>query len=105
MNRILEFVKVGGVWFYWWPDYVGDPYALSMIEGADLMLDSLGTKLVRLHMVDATVAKIKLTLLECDADGATYLCNSKNYNGRVWLCPVTLEVFGEYPQAIYLSEL
>ncbi|WP_442876908.1 DUF6717 family protein, partial [Catenibacterium sp.] len=24
---------------------------------------------------------------------------------RVWICPVTLLVFNEYPQNIYLSEL
>lgn len=23
MRKTFEFVKVGGVWFYWWPDYDG----------------------------------------------------------------------------------
>lgn len=105
MRKTFEFVKLGNVWFYWWPDYEGEPYELVMVKGVDLILDSLGTKLVKLHMVDASVAKIKLTLLECDNEGATYLCTSKNYTGRVWLGPVTLAVFGEYPSTICLNEL
>ena len=48
-------------------------------------------------MVDPSV----LSKIEEDENGATYLC--KNYNDRV--CPVTLLVFNEYPQNIYLSEL
>lgn len=54
-------------------------------------------------MVDPSVAKIVLSKIEEDENGATYLCKSKNYNDRV--CPVTPPVFNEYPQNIYLSEL
>lgn len=56
-------------------------------------------------MVDPSVAKITLSKIEEDESGATYLCKSRRYNDRVWICPVTLEVFGEYPQNIYLKEL
>ena len=95
MRKTFEFVKVGGVWFYWWPDFDGE---LAM--GADNLLDN---KFVRLQMVDPSVAKITLSKIEEDESGATYLC--KNYNDRVWICPVTLLVFNEYPQNIYLTEL
>lgn len=91
MRKTFEFVKVGGVWFYWWPD----PGELAMVGGADNLLDD---RFVRLQMVDPSVAKIVLSKIEEDESGATYLC--KNYNGRV-----TLLVFNEYPQNIYLSEL
>lgn len=97
MRKTFEFVKVGGVWFYWWPDFDGE---LAMVGGADDLLDD---RFVRLQMVDPSVAKIVLSKIEEDGNGATYLCKSKNYNDRV--CPVTLLVFNEYPQNIYLSEL
>lgn len=105
MRKTFEFVKVGGVWFYWWPDFDGDPGELAMVGGADDLLDSLDDRFVRLQMADPSVAKIVLSKIEEDENGATYLCKSKNYNDRVWICPVTLLVFNEYPQNIYLSEL
>lgn len=105
MRKTFEFVKVGGVWFYWWPDFDGDPGELAMVGGSDDLLDSLDDRFVRLQMVDPSVAKIVLSKIEEDENGATYLCKSKNYNDRVWICPVTLLVFNEYPQNIYLSEL
>lgn len=105
MRKTFEFVKVGGVWFYWWLDFDGDPGELAMVGGADNLLDSLDDRFVRLQMVDPSVAKIVLSKIEEDESGATYLCKSKNYNDRVWICPVTLLVFNEYPQNIYLSEL
>lgn len=52
MRKTFEFVKVGGVWFYWWPDYDGTPEELAMVGGADELLDSLDNKFVRLQMVD-----------------------------------------------------
>ena len=105
MRKTFEFVKVGGVWFYWWPDYDGTPEELAMVGGADELLDSLDNKFVRLQMVDPAAAKITLSKIEEDECGATYLCKSKNYNDRVWICAVTLSVFGEYPQNIYLKDM
>lgn len=105
MRKTFEFVKVGGVWFYWWPDFDRSPEELVMVGGADDLLDSLDDRFVRLQMVDPPVAKIVLSKIEEDENGATYLCKSKNYNDRVWICPVTLLVFNEYPQNIYLSKL
>lgn len=81
MRKTFEFVKVGGVWFYWWPDFDGDPGELAMVGGADDLLDD---RFVRLQMVDPSVAKIVLSKIEEDGNGATYLC--KNYNDRVWIC-------------------
>lgn len=105
MRKIFEFVKVGGVWFYWWPDFDGGPEELAMVNGADDLLDSLDNRFVRLQMVDPSVAKLVLSKIEEDENGATYLCKSRYYNDRVWICPVTLLIFNEYPQNIYLSEL
>lgn len=49
MRKTFEFVKVGGVWFYWWPDFDGDPGELAMVGGADNLLDSLDDRFVRLE--------------------------------------------------------
>lgn len=92
-EKTFEFVKVGGVWFYWWPE------ELAMVGGADELLDSLDNKFVRLQMVDP--AKITLSKIEEDECGATYLCKSKNYNDRI--CAVTLSVFGEYLPKRYVK--
>lgn len=64
MRKTFEFVKVGGVWFYWWPDYDGTPEELAMVGGADELLDSLDNKFVRLQMVDPAAAKITLSKIE-----------------------------------------
>lgn len=106
MRKTFEFVKIGGIWFYWWPDFDEDIEKLAMIEGADNLLDSIGDdKFVRLQMVDPAVAKITLSKIEENELGATYLCKSRNYNDRVLIRPIALEILGEYPQNIYLKEI
>lgn len=105
MKKIFEFVNLGGAWFYWAPEYDGPYEDLQMIGGADLLLYSLDNKFVRLQIVDKATAKIVLSKKEDSEFGATYLCRSKNYNGDVYLCPVTLSVLGEYPPTIYLREV
>lgn len=30
MRKTFEFVKIGGTWFYWWPDFCGE---LAMVNG------------------------------------------------------------------------
>lgn len=104
--RTFEFVKVGKVWFYWWPDYdKGGPEDLAMVDGADKLLDSLGGKFAKVQLADLTLAEIVLSKIEENEWGATYYCRSKNYNGTVWICTLALFVFGEYPQNIYLKDI
>lgn len=49
MRKTFEFVKIGGTWFCWWPDFCGDPGELAMVNGADSFLDSIDNKFVRLQ--------------------------------------------------------
>ena len=47
MRKTFEFVKVGGVWFYWWPDYDGTPEELEQLKsdvefGFEKALDQRG---------------------------------------------------------------
>lgn len=60
--RTFEFVKVGKVWFYRWSDY--GPEDLAMIDGADKLLDSLGSKFVKVQLADSTSAEIVLSKIE-----------------------------------------
>lgn len=82
MRKTFEFVKVGGVWFYWWPDFDGDPGELAMVGGADDLLDSLDDRFVRLQMVDPSVAKIVLSKIEEDARKAK---NRENPNSELMI--------------------
>ena len=79
MRKTFEFVKVGGVWFYWWPDFDGDPGELAMVGGADNLLDSLDDRFVRLQMVDPSVAKITLSKIEEDESGELLLFYIKEH--------------------------
>lgn len=105
MRKTFEFVKIGGVWFYWWSDFNGSLKELIMIGKANDFLNSLNDKFVRLQMVDSSVAKITLSKIEEGENGATYLCKSKDYNDRIIINSVALLIFNEFPQNIYLSEL
>jgi len=107
MKRIFEFIKVGETWFYWWPDFIGDVMELSMVDGADKLLDSLGNKYVKVQVVSPNAAEIILSKIDEDEQGATYMCRSKHYNDKLWLCPVTLMVFPDevYPENIYLRNI
>ena len=73
----------------------------NVIIGGNLWL-KMGNRNI-LNAID--LSTLGLDCIEEDESGATYLCKSENYNGRVWICPVTLLVFNEYPQNIYLIDL
>lgn len=77
-----------------------------MILGADTWLDFLSkdNSSVFLKLSINTPLNEKLTLIEKDECGATYLAesfNNKFVNHKLWICPVTLFLFGEYPSVIY----
>ena len=101
---ILEFVKIGGIWFYWLPNYQGEPEELNMF-GAFSFLNSIDDKFVRLQKVNPATARIVLSNVEINEQGARYICKSKFYNGSVWIRPILGEMLGGYPQNLYLSEI
>lgn len=50
---------------------------------------------------------VKLTQIESGlTEGSTYSVSGlAGFNRNIWLCPVTLFVFGKYPKYIYLKKI
>ena len=104
----ISFYNRNGRWFADLPEYIaqgGTEDDCEMVAGADSWLEYLskGSDRVTLSLSTSPLRN-KLTLYESDEFGATYIAHDYNeeiFNHRLWLCPVTLFVFGEYPQTIY----
>jgi hypothetical protein len=111
----LAFVKEDdGVWYIDLPNWKGPHSNLSMVAGADLLLDHLCNTDNR---VEVDVVKSNEPLSDMDAYfeckqinsqllcGATYeVSGVENFSHTIWICPVTLFVLGEYPQYIYVRQ-
>lgn len=108
MRKILEFVKIGGIWFYWAPFFEGSPNLeeLRMNDGMEKLLDSVDSTFVRLQLIDPAISKITLSKMYDNELGAEYLCRSKGYSGKIFFCKAFMdEAFGNCPQNIYLKEI
>lgn len=109
MVRTLRFYKRDTRWYAYIPEYIeagGTEEECEMVGGSDEWLDLVS------DFSDTVVVKLsgteplqeKLSLYNYDEFGATYVaCEYKEeiVNQQMWLCPVTLFVFGEYPDTIY----
>jgi hypothetical protein len=59
---------------------------------------------VTLALSDQNSLSEKIVLYESDEFGATYIAHTyreEDINQILWLCPVTVFVFGHYPKEIY----
>ena len=100
-------------WYIDLPWWTGEHSDLEMVMGADTMLDILaqGEAEVMLTIGDQLFdcyCSLKLTNIDEDGRGATYQLDSYNgidYNLSVWLCEVTLSIFINFPEAIYLRNI
>lgn len=112
MKALFDFYKtVEGSWFIDLPEYPGPKSDLQMVEGADDMLDYLvkgaeiDTNKITLYVSDTDTPYYIagthfLDLIDSDVQGeGWYMWNGK----KIWLCPVTLYVFGNYPETIYVK--
>lgn len=102
MQKELTFIKENGKWYIYLPKWPGPKSALTMVGGAHDILEEFGLKIKSniLHMVVSTDKIISPFILDRESytlfGGAFYKFGSK----EVWLCPVTLAVFGKYPKCI-----
>ena len=116
MTRRLKFNKEFDGWFVELPEWSGSKADLQMVCGADTFLDILcdGEWYVWLTLSDEPFTganELKLTGIgmldgEFVDSGATYTL--ENYMGipfslDMWLCDVTLFVFGKFPETIYFK--
>ena len=96
-------------WYADLPEYIaqgGTVKECEMVSGADDWLDfiSLNREDITLALSDQSSLSEKIVLYESDEFGATYIAHTyreEDINQILWLCPVTLFVFGHYPKEIY----
>lgn len=111
---IQRFYKDEEGWFADIPSWSGDKAELAMVAGADDMLEiiSQGESEVYITMSTSDFKSAdKLERMEIchdsnpSASGAIYLLQSYKgieYNLPMWLCDVTIFVFGDFPEVIYI---
>lgn len=117
-----RFYKDEQGWFIDLPEFIesglGTKANLAMVCGADRLLDILsdGQDEITIHMSETPfkgAEKLEKTGLGADIDalktynhpiqfGAYYNATARNH--ELWLCPVTVYVFGgSYPDTIYIA--
>lgn len=121
----VSFTKENGTWYVDYPEWKGSKANLSMVAGADTMLDALvnhvsyrpkNSNHISLRVIDSGChidgydkdGFIELERVSKDMFGSYYRCsdniigfNDKNKDAVLYLCPVTLSVLGYYPRFIY----
>jgi len=112
-----KFAREGTQWFIDLPEYLaqgGSKADLQMVEGADELLDLIanGKRRVTIQLDrEPFEGADVLELVElCDAPkgGGYYKLEryrQQKLNKRIWLCDVTLFVFGDMPERIYIKKL
>lgn len=109
MTRKLGFYNRDGLWYADLPDYIeagGEEADCLMVSGADTWLDKLSGDKDRVTLFIGTDNPLKEVLTKTSGDGygANYIAETyegEEVNHKLWICPVTLHVFGEYPEKIY----
>jgi hypothetical protein len=115
--KTISFTKENGTWYVDYPNWKGSKANLSMVAGADTMLDALTKKNhISLRVIDSRChlpgyekdGLIELERVYKSLFGSYYKCtdnilgfNDKNEDTTLYLCPVTLSVLGYYPRYIY----
>lgn len=102
----FKFYKEEEKWFADLPSFPGSKEELQMVDGADTWLDKLSNNGQEVNLAISIEEPLtnKLELVDSDDFGATYLVKEHNgepYDHKVWLCPVTVFVFNEYPETIW----
>jgi hypothetical protein len=102
----LTFNKEDDKWYIDLPDFPGPKAELEMVFGADKMLDILAQdkKTVNVFLdIKPFDHDFELIYDREEAEGGWY--DLKGQDFEVWLCSVTLYVFGKFPQNLYLKKI
>ncbi|WP_316818858.1 DUF6717 family protein [Pedobacter nyackensis] len=113
MKDTFRFYKTAsGKWYIDFPEWSGSIDDLQMVDGADTMLDRVSgyTNECYLEMSDEPfdcADKIKLVQdLTNSVGGGNYVMETykgEQVNHAMWLCQVTVDVFHELPDIIYIG--
>jgi hypothetical protein len=103
----LKFIKDDNkLWFIDLPNWIGSHSALQMVAGADTLLDLLSNngKEVTIEVKKKPFEGYtdRLQRIRFNDLGADYIHNDSL---NVWLCAVTIFVFGYFPSNIYFKKL
>ena len=106
-SNSLDFVKLCGEWYADVPGWNGDLHQLTMVMGADKLLDHLsgGSKFVSLIISLTDNGGIRLNKVQDIYDGADYHVNDDNWPVKdIWLCQVNNLFWGGVaPNNIYFK--
>lgn len=115
MERKLKFVKEeDNRWFVVLNDWQYDRDALEMVAGADSMLDIISgfsnsvTLKLSTEEFDSKykIVKIHDNLLDDMLNGANYrFYTDDSFTMDIWLCAVTIFVFSEYPETVWINRI
>lgn len=105
----IRFYRRDTRWFADLPAYIeagGTEEDCEMVSGADTWLDMLSNyqDSVTVSISDKSPLNEFLVLYNKDEFGGTYIAHSykeNDVNHVLWLCNVTLFIFGQFPDKIY----
>lgn len=98
-------------WYVELPEWKGSKADLEMVSGADVMLEYLskGGKSVEVEISERPSQDADIILIAVDEEGNYIATDLHDYYFKtvlnVWLCEVTLFVYGYYPTQLYLKIL
>jgi len=114
MTRKIGFYKKNNSWYADLPEFIaigGSEAECQMVQGADTLLDKLtingvsnDVNYIVLEISDNKNLGNKMEQIRADDYGSTYYIreyDKTRINHLLWLCPVTLSVFDNYPEQIY----
>jgi hypothetical protein len=115
MKQTFKFYKTASNrWYIDLPSYTGSVEDLEMVQEADTMLDKVSgfTNECYLELSNdpfegADVIKLVDDLSD-SVGGGDYImprCKGEVINHKMWLCSVTLKVFGSLPTIMYVGYL
>lgn len=109
-----RFYKEGNNWYVDLPNWEGAKSDLLMIGGADTMLDIMSNNGTEVFTIISEqnfegADTLKFNKLADDVgEGAYYILEKfegATHNLSVFLCDVTLFVFGKFPETIYIKKI
>ena len=122
MEKVVRFFKQDNKWYADVPNHTLEEN--EMVMGADIALEYLAEGRTELFITltdeyPGWNAPLVLTRKEYDETGAYYdlsgilfmdfmITYGKEFIGikpQVWICNVTLDVFGEFPECIYITKI
>ncbi len=117
MTREITFYKKRQCWYAYVPEFIalgGTEAECKMVNGADTFLDLLAghrydgktMTYVTVKISDDEELGYSMKQIDSDQFGSSYIVFTYDTiacNHLLWLCPVTLSVFDNYPETIYFN--